>query len=205
MARPTPVSIRLHASTPAPSWDAGRAELSGEELASVLASVPALILVADRENRVIACTGSPGIEVAAGGDLCAFVPERHRAFYREQLRRALDGGETVVFDVEGPGFEFDAANVSTPWRRWTRVRLTPLAVGGDIRGTIALTQDVGRELSLERRENRIRETLDHVGEGMLVVDLLTGAVLECNEAAARLFGIAADELRDTTPAWLQVA
>ena len=92
-----------------------------------------------------------------------------------------------------------------PWRRWTRVRLTPLAVGGDIRGTIALTQDVDRELSLERRESRIRETLDHVGEGMLVVDLLTGAVLECNEAAARLFGIATDELRDTTPAWLQVA
>ncbi|MFT3923013.1 MAG: ATP-binding protein [Myxococcales bacterium] len=205
MARPTPLSIRLHASTPAPSWEAGRTELSGEELASVLTSVPALILVADRENRVIACTGSPGVQVAPGCDLFDFVPIRHSAFYREQLKRALTGGETVVFDVEGPGFEFDAPDVSTPWRRWTRVRLTPFAVGGDIRGAIALAQDVDRELSLERRENRIRETLDHVGEGMLVVDLVTGAVLECNEAAARLFGIAADELRDTTPAWLQIA
>ncbi len=50
MARPTPVSIRLHASTPARQLGRGRAELSGDELASVLTAVPALILVADRKT-----------------------------------------------------------------------------------------------------------------------------------------------------------
>ncbi len=205
MARRTPPSIRLHASTPAPSWEAGAGALSPEELLSALASVPGLFLVSDRENCVIACIGCPGVEVSPGHDVFDLVPERHRAFYREQLKRVLDGGETVVFDVEGPAFEVATDDVSSVFRRWTRVRLTPLAVGGDIRGTVALAQDVDRELSLERRENRIRETLDHVGEGMLVVDLVTGAVLECNEAAARLFGIAPDELRDTTPSWLQIA
>ncbi len=128
--------------------------------------------------------GSPGIKVTPGRDLFDFVPLRHSASYREQLLRALDGGETVVFDVEGPGFEFDAPDVSTPWRRWTRVRITPLAVGGDIRGPIALTQDVDRESRSSAARTASVRTLDHVGEGMLAVDLITGAVLSATRRCA---------------------
>lgn len=205
MARPTPPSIRLHANTPAPLWEAAQSALSRAELASVLSSVPAVVLVVDREQRIIAYSGCPPDAALEGRPLFDFVLKHHQPFYGEQLARVLDGGEAILFDVEGRGFEVESPESSAPWRKFTRVRLAPLAVGGDIQGVVAFAQDVDRELSLERRENRIRETLDHVGEGMLVVDLSTGAVLECNEAAARLFGIGPDELRDTTPVWLQVA
>lgn len=171
----------------------------------MLSAVPAVVLVVDRDHRIISFAGCPAKASLEGRSLFDFVLQHHQVFYREQLDRVLDGGETIIFDVEGRGFEVDSPESSAPWRKFTRVRLSPLAVGGDISGIIAFAQDVDRELSLERRENRIRETLDHVGEGMLVVDLSTGAVLECNEAAARLFGIGPDELRDTTPVWLQVA
>jgi signal transduction histidine kinase len=40
---------------------------------------------------------------------------------------------------------------------------------------------------------------------MLVVDLSTGNVIECNEAATRLLQIPPEELTDTAPSWLQVA
>ncbi len=205
MARPTPPLIRLHANTPAPIWEAVQASLTRSELAGVLSAVPAVVLAADREHKIIAYSGCPPDSALEGRSLFEFVPAPHRDFYREQFARVLDGGETVTFDVEGHGFEVESPESNAPWRKFTRVRLCPLAVGGDITGLVAFAQDVDRELSLERRENRIRETLDHVGEGMLVVDLATGAVLECNEAGARLFGIAPDELRDTTPVWLQVA
>jgi len=76
-----------------------------------------------------------------------------------------------------------------------------LDVGGDIRGVIAQTIDIEHERAIARHADRLRATFDYVDEGMLVVDLSTGNVIECNEAATRLLQVPADELNDTAPSW----
>jgi signal transduction histidine kinase/CheY-like chemotaxis protein len=196
MPRQTPESIRLHQTARESLREATHAGLSVDEMASVLASLPASVVVTGRKHEIIAYSGRSGASDLVGRDLFETLPAEQHEFYRGQLKRILDGGETVVFDVRNPVDEKG---------RWTHVRLSPLAVGGDIRGVISLATEVDHELSVPRRTNRIRATLDHVDEGMLVVDLTTGTVIECNEAAASLLGIPPEELRDTAPSWLQVA
>ena len=185
----------------------GFAALKPEEIVGALASLPATVLVVDRQRIILAYSGQaqPGFvggpgalpERILGQDMFDLVPEDHRAFYDTQLRRVLDGGEVVTFDVEG--------SEQKGGRRWVRVRLSPLAVEGDIRGVVSLAMDIEHERAIERRADRIRATFDHVDEGMLVVDLSTGNVIECNEAATRVLQIPAEELTDTAPSWLQVA
>ena len=175
----------------------GFGELKPEEIMSVLSSAPATVLVVNRQRVVIASSGQSQPERSMGRDLLDLVPEGHRAFYDVQLKRVLDGGEVVSFDVEGGSH---GAGL-----RWVRVRLSPLAVEGDIRGAVVLSTDIEHERAIERRADRIRATFDHVDEGMLVVDLSTGNVIECNEAATRLLQIPIEELTDTAPSWLQVA
>jgi PAS domain S-box-containing protein len=196
MARQTPESIRLHLASPEPVRVTGFGDLKPEEIVSVLSAIPATVLVVNRQGVVLACSGQ-GPERMVGKDLFEFVPDPHRAFYEMQLKRALDGGEVVAFDVEGSSHSGGL--------RWVRVRMSPLAVEGDIRGAVVLSMDIEHERAIERRADRIRATFDHVDEGMLVVDLSTGNVIECNEAATRLLQIPTEELTDTAPSWLQVA
>ncbi|HEX6240635.1 MAG TPA: ATP-binding protein [Polyangiales bacterium] len=197
MARQTPESIRLHLASPEPVQATGFAALKPEEIVSVLSSVPGTVLVVNRQRVVQACSGQGQTERNLGRDLLDLVPEGHRSFYDQQLKRVLDGGEVVMFDVEDGSHGTGA--------RWLRVRLSPLAVEDDIRGAVMLSVDIEHERAIERRADRIRATFDHVDEGMLVVDLDTGNVIECNEAATRLLQIPIEELTDTAPSWLQVA
>jgi signal transduction histidine kinase len=197
MARQTPESIRLHLASPEPVRVMGFDELKPEEIVSVLSSGPATVLVVNRQRVVLASSGQAQPERSIGRDLLELVPEGHRSFYELQLKRVLDGGEVVSFDVEG------GSHGAT--LRWLRVRLSPLAVEGDIRGAVVLSMDIEHERAIERRADRIRATFDHVDEGMLVVDLSTGNVIECNEAATRILQIPIEELTDTAPSWLQVA
>jgi PAS domain S-box-containing protein len=197
MARQTPESIRLHFASPEPVRVMGFSDLEPEEIVGALASLPATLLVVNRQRTVVAYSGQGSPERILGHDMFDFVPEDHRGFYDTQLKRVLDGGEVVTFDVEG--------STHKEGRRWVRVRLSPLAIGGDIRGVVSLAMDIEHERAIERRADRIRATFDHVDEGMLVVDLSTGNVIECNEAATRLLQIPPEELTDTAPSWLQVA
>jgi signal transduction histidine kinase len=175
----------------------GFADLKPEEIVGALASLPATVLVVNRQRSILAYSGPGSPERVLGRDMFDFVPEDHHGFYDTQLKRVLDGGEVVTFDVEG--------STHKEARRWVRVRLSPLAIEGDIRGAVSLAMDIEHERAIERRADRIRATFDHVDEGMLVVDLSTGNVIECNEAATRLLQIPPEELTDTAPSWLQVA
>jgi PAS domain S-box-containing protein len=197
MARQTPESIRLHLASPEPVRVAGFSDLEPEEIIGALASLPATVLVVNRQRSILAYSGQGSPERVLGRDMFDFIPEDHHGFYDTQLKRVLDGGEVVTFDVEG--------STHKEGRRWVRVRLSPLAIEGDIRGAVSLAMDIEHERAIERRADRIRATFDHVDEGMLVVDLSTGNVIECNEAATRLLQIPPEELTDTAPSWLQVA
>jgi signal transduction histidine kinase/ActR/RegA family two-component response regulator len=196
MARPTPETIRLHLGPAEALRTAAQAGLSPEEIAALLTSLPGTVLVVDRERRILAYSGRAVPASVVGGQLFDHVQPEHHEFYETQLRRVLDGGETVSFDVESRG--------EGETRRWVRVRLSPLAVGSDIRGAISLAMDIEHERAVQRRADRIRATFDYVDEGMLVVELSSGTVIESNEAAARLLQIPSEELNDTAPSWLQV-
>src|SRR5262245_14478435 len=196
MGRPTPETIRLHLGPAEALRTAAQAGLLPEEIAALLTSLPGTVLVVDRERRILAYSGRASPAQVVGGQLFDHVQPEHHEFYDAQLRRVLDGGETVTFDVESRGEGEE--------RRWVRVRLSPLAVGSEIRGAVSLAMDIAHERAVQRRADRIRATFDYVDEGMLVVELASGTVIESNEAAARLLQIPSEELNDTAPSWLQV-
>jgi PAS domain S-box-containing protein len=196
MGRPTPETIRLHLGPAEALRTAAQAGLSPEEIGAVLTSLPGTVMVMDREGRVLAYSGRTEPGAIVGAHLFDVVPPEHHDFYDAQMKRVLDGGETVTFDVENKAEGLE--------RRWLRVRLSPLAVDGDIRGFVSLALDIERERAVQRRADRIRATFDYVDEGMLVVELSSGTVIEVNEAAARLLQIPAEEINNTAPSWLQV-
>ncbi|MDB4971862.1 MAG: sensor hybrid histidine kinase [Myxococcaceae bacterium] len=170
--------------------------MSNAEVAAVIAGLPFTTLVLDRERRIIAYAGPRDPALFIGQDALDLVADEQREFHDRQLRRVLHGGEIVSYDVEIKG--------RTP-AEWIRIRLAPLAVDGDIRGVVYVGMDIEHERAVQRRADRLRATFDHVDEGMLVVDLATGHVIECNEAAARLLQVPHEELTATAPSWLQLS
>jgi signal transduction histidine kinase len=195
MARQAPTTIRLHVAAPEPVRVAGHEELSNEELTSVLTALPFTVVVLDRNRRITAFSGAHDPGGFLGRDALELVAENHREFHDKQLRRVLDGGEIISFDLQ----------LSSPRQSWERIRLSPLAVGSEIRGVVAISMSIEHERAAQRRADRLRATFDHVDEGMMVVDLATGHVIECNEAAARLLQVPHEELTETAPSWLQIA
>jgi signal transduction histidine kinase len=195
MARQAPTSIRLHVGAPEPLRAAALENLASAELAATIAAIPLTVMVVDRERRVVAYSGPDAPDGYLNRDALELLPAEHREFVDLQIRRVLDGGELI-------GFDFDLGG-STP-SNWQRVRLAPLAVEGDIRGVVAIGMSIEHERAVQRRADRLRATFDHVDEGMLVVDLSTGSVIECNDAAARLLQVPHEELTDTAPSWLQL-
>jgi signal transduction histidine kinase/ActR/RegA family two-component response regulator len=197
MARQAPTSIRLHVGAPEPLRAAALENLASAELAATIAAVPLTMMVLDRDRRVIAYSGPDAADAYLNRDVLELLPAEHREFVDLQLRRVLDGGELIGFD-----FDFQLGNVSH--ENWQRVRLAPLAVEGDIRGVVAIGMSIEHERAVQRRADRLRVTFDHTDEGMLVVDLSSGNVIECNDAAARLMQLPHEELTDTAPSWLQL-
>ncbi|MET0283619.1 MAG: ATP-binding protein, partial [Polyangiales bacterium] len=180
---------------PEPLRAAALENLASAELAATIAAVPLTMMVVDRDRRVIAYSGPDGADAYLDRDALELLPPEHREFVDQQIRRVLDGGELIGFDFELGG---------NTHSNWQRVRLAPLAVEGDIRGVVAIGMSVEHERAVQRRADRLRATFDHVDEGMLVVDLATGSVIECNDAAARLMQVPHEELTDTAPSWLMV-
>ena len=162
----------------------------------MVAALPFTVIVIDRERCIVAYSGPLDPADFIGIDALSLVPAEHREFHDRQLRRVLDGGEIVSYDLELKGRQPS---------EWVRVRLSPLAVEGDIRGVVYVGMDIEHERAVQRRAERLRATFDHVDEGMLVVDLATGHVIECNEAAARLLQVPHEELTATAPSWLQLS
>ncbi len=196
MARQPPTSIRLHVATPEPLRSVGHEGLSIDELTAVLSALPVTVTVLDRSYKIVAYSGSSDPHDYLGRSGFELVQEEQRDFHERQLRRVLDGGEIVSFDMELAG--------PAP-RRWIRMRLSPLAIEGDIRGVVCVSMSIEHERAVQRRADQLRATFDHLDEGMLVVDLATGHVIDCNEAAARLLQLPPEELTDTAPSWLQLA
>jgi signal transduction histidine kinase len=196
MPRPAPNTIRLHVGVTEPARTLLPESMSSPELAAVIAALPFTMVVLDRERRIIAYSGPRNPEDFIGLDALNWAADDARDFHEHQLRRVLDGGEIVTYDLQLKGR--DPAE-------WIRVRLAPLAVDGDIRGVVYVGMDIEHERAVQRRADRLRATFDHVDEGMLVVDLATGHVIECNEAAARLLQVPHEELTATAPSWLQLS
>src|SRR5688572_631590 len=81
MARQTPESIRLHLASPEPVRVVGFADLKPEEIVGALASLPATVLVVNRQRSILAYSGQASPERVLGRDMFDFVPEDHHGFY----------------------------------------------------------------------------------------------------------------------------
>ncbi len=196
MVRQKPETIRLHPSAPEPFRGTAHARVSEEVLNGILAALPATVVAIDRERRITSYSGRAGSEELLGQDLLDFVEEDLHDFYKQQLARVMDGGETLTFDLVGTSDRSDP--------HWVRVRISPLVIDSEIAGAVSMTTDIEHERVMQQRADRIRTMFDHVNDGMLVVDIDSGTIIECNEGAARVLQIPVDELANTAPSWLQV-
>ncbi len=165
-------------------------------LSAVVSAFPATVMVIDRERRIIGYSGRATPSDIVGRKLAEFVAPDHQAFYDEQLDQVLDGGMSVSFDVLGTSDQHEP--------NWSRVRLAPLVVEGRIEGVVSIAMSIEQERAMEQHAERVRAMFDHVDEGMLVVVVETGTIIECNAGAAKLFRVPVEELTETVPSWLQV-
>ncbi len=196
MTAQSPEITRLQVTPAGVIRTASHGPLSAELVAAVLTALPATVVVIGKSGAVLSFSGRTLPAEILGHDFLELVPSDHRSFYEEQLGRVMRG-EIVSFDILGTT-ERDEPH-------WARVRLSPLLLHGEIEGVVSIAMDIEHERAMERRATRIRAMFDHVNEGMLVVALETGNVMECNEAAAKLLQVPVDELTDTAPSWLQVS
>jgi PAS domain S-box-containing protein len=197
MARQKPETIRLHPSAPEPVRGARHMPLTESLLNGILTALPATVLVFDRDRKISSYSGRSGIGGdILGRDLLEFVEPDLHEFYRQQLVRVLENGETLTFDLVGSPERGDP--------HWVRVRFSPLRIDGAITGVVSMATDIEHERVMQQRADRIRTMFDHVNDGMLVVDISTGTIIECNAGASRVLQVPVEELLSIAPAWLQV-
>src|SRR4051794_1280998 len=101
----------------------------------------------------------------------------------EEIRTACAEQRPTTLELAGDG---DA---------WWRVQITPLGGRSILAAYSDITAHKAHERSLRASEQLNREILAGLQEGVVVVDPDTRVVV-ANDAAAQLFGVALDELRD---------
>src|SRR3954469_11384569 len=101
----------------------------------------------------------------------------------DELRAACAAQRPATLELAGEG---DA---------WWRVQITPLGGRSILAAYSDITAHKAHERSLRASEQLNREILAGLQEGVVVVDP-DARVVVANEAAAALFGVSLDELRD---------
>lgn len=155
---------------------------SEAELRCLFDNTPDLVLVVDQEttvqfaNRPLA---GGSIRQLLGTRGFQFVDPKYRSLCRHSLLLTLATGlirELEVRDVSG---------------RWYDCRIVPMPQDDRPAAEVMIicsdvTSRKMTELSLRRSESRYRALFEHVGHSAVIVD--DGVILDCNDAAAGLFG-----------------
>ncbi len=165
-------------------------------LSAVISALPATVTVIDRDLRILGYSGRMPPADVVGRNFAEFIAPEHLVFYSEQLQQVLSSGVPVNFDVLGTS-ERDEPH-------WSRIRLAPLVIEGSVQGVVSIAMSIEHERAMAQHAERVRAMFDHVDEGMLVVVVETGTIIECNAGAAKLLQVPVEELSETAPSWLQV-
>ena len=155
---------------------------SESELRCLFDNTPDLVIVVDQESTVQFANrplAGGSIRQLLGTRGFQFVDPKYRTLCRHSLSLTLATGlvrELEIRDVSG---------------RWYDSRIIPMPQEDRPAAEVMLicsdvTSRKLTELSLRRSESRYRALFEHVGHAAVIVD--NGVVLDCNDAAAWLFG-----------------
>lgn len=144
-------------------------ELQRDYLASIIAAIPDMLLIADRDGNILewghAADGKEGFVPAAGFEetaLQGLLPVRVRAAFRSALRRICRGesAERVEYSLAGSGQD-----------NWFEANLAPL--GND--KIIVLNRDITKRKQTEEKiriqEGMLRAIYNSAGQSVTFIDL----------------------------------
>ncbi|MGB0651700.1 MAG: ATP-binding protein [Thermoplasmatota archaeon] len=160
-----------------------RLRSSQGDLEAVLAYAPSIVMRVDREGRILYINRVvPGLDESdvVGRSMTEFVPPETAERLRGYLKRVVEKGEAVTYEVEGLGPDGAQAIYES--------RMAPVRHGDEAEGAVLLTLDVTRErrqaqevaearLVEERREAELRRLRD---EDAFRRDLLNAVAHELN-------------------------
>ncbi|HEX4822873.1 MAG TPA: PAS domain S-box protein [Candidatus Polarisedimenticolaceae bacterium] len=176
--------------------------------AAVLDTVGSLVVVLDREGRVLrfnraceAAGGIPAMDVLGRRLFDLLVPAEHAAERRAAFARLIAAGGS------------SAERLS--WRRpdgterridWTHTVMTDAT--GAAAYVVATGRDVTEEIAareeLRRSEERFAAILETLDDFVWSQDAASGEMLYISPSVERLYGIAPDAMRRNTRIWLEV-
>ena len=101
MAGRTPDTIRLYPTAKPPVRELVHGGMSSDELAAVLAALPAKVTVVDPQRKVLACSGMNAPHTLVGRDLFEFVPPEHHDWAHDRAVRLRDALLRAGYAVHG--------------------------------------------------------------------------------------------------------
>jgi len=169
---------------------------SKELLRLFIEHAPAALAMFDREMRYLAASrrwnedyGLNSQEIVGYSHYEIFpeIPDR----WRESHRRAL-AGETIQAGADS----FERSDGSVLWLRW---EVRPWRTGGgEIGGIVIFSEDITHQTQAEERLHLAASVFTHASEGIIITDT-KGAILDVNEAFARITGYTREEVLGQNP------
>ncbi|HEX4353064.1 MAG TPA: PAS domain S-box protein [Polyangiales bacterium] len=151
---------------------------------AVLETLPDVVLVLDRQYRILYINRSAlpdvGVETLQGKYALDYIPEDHRAQYRDVVEECWRNGVSVSVEVPSIA-DF-----------WWETRLVPFRVDGEVIFIVASSADITQRKRAERElresEMRLRLALDATGMGTWSWDALTNEVL-WDPSICQIYGV----------------
>jgi hypothetical protein len=173
-------------------------ELNESQLRTVLANLPSFIVLIDRERHYVwvnRVDPTLTMDQVIGKRVDDFSHPDGREHVIEEIDRAFRG--------QVPGYYETRAYGAGVHDTWYGVRIIPIGAAIDGRELALLiatneTERIRAEQTLAQSEERYRSVVAALSEG-IVLNAPGGTITASNQAAERILGLSADQMRGRTP------
>ncbi|HBE45149.1 MAG TPA: hypothetical protein DDW17_06815, partial [Deltaproteobacteria bacterium] len=167
------------------------------ELQNILDSLPIMIFYKDKKNnmlrvnKVLAKTLGLSPKKIAGMTCFELFPKKHAEKYWEDNKRVISSGQPLTGILE---------EIKTPkGTRWVRTDKVPYKdEKGNIIGIIGFAVDITKQMEMETElmdsEEQYRKLFEESVEGIVLADIDTGIIIDCNKALLKLVERERDEV-----------
>lgn len=175
-----------------------RAQLAPEMWRSLAAAIPDMLLVVDRDGRILYINHTPaGVTraQAVGSSALDYVPAASRKELQESLQQFFATGATRSREqrvILPEGVEC-----------WYSIHAGPVRVDGEVAAAIIVARDITESkqalFALAESEARYRTLVESAPEAIVLVDADACSFVEVNQNACSLFGLERDLLLASSP------
>ncbi len=170
------------------------------ELRSLLKHVGDIILTVDRKGAILSINRTiRGLQVrnVLGSTLYDYTPPESHPKLKKVMEQVWRTGRPATYEIRGTGVKGRGSS-------WYETHVLPVRKGGRIVATRHFAKDITTrkcaEDALKESRQMLADILDSLQDGLLVADLATGEICDCNTAACRILGYSRKELLCLKPA-----